>query len=133
MPPRRDALDLVHAAAPPTATADQGPLLHPPPGVPALAPLAEPERFVWDHAVARLSSLELHALDLVRDQLRELGAVSLGQLRRVAGKSRHRTAGPVVGRQRPGIAKGFAFIVLEDGAARGQLVISPDLSSRQRV
>jgi len=131
--PRRDALYLVHAAAPPTATADQDPLFHPPPDVPAFAPLTEPERYVWDHAVARLSSLELHALDLVRDQLRELGAVSLGQLRRVARQSRHRTAGLVVGRQRPGTAKGFAFFVLEDGAARGQLIISPDLWSRQRV
>jgi error-prone DNA polymerase len=39
----------------------------------------------------------------------------------------------VVSRQRPGTAKGFAFFVIEDGATRGQVIISPDLWERHRV
>lgn len=131
--PRRDALYLARAAAAPPAPAGQEALFAPPTDAPAFAPLTDGERYVWDHAVARFSSLELHALDLVRDQLRELGAITLWQLRRAARKSRHRTAGLVVGRQRPGTAKGFAFFVLEDGPTRGQLIISPDLWEQHRV
>ena len=131
--PRRDALYLARAAAAHPAPPGQEGLFEPPADVPAFEALAQGEQYVWDHAVARFSSLELHALDLVRDQLRELGAITLWQLRRAARKSRQRTAGLVVGRQRPGTAKGFAFFVLEDGPTRGQLIISPDLWERHRV
>ena len=131
--PRREALFAVRAIAPIQAAGGQEPLLEAPLDAPSLPTLAVGEQYAWDHAVARLSSLELHALDLVRDQLRELAAITLWQLRRVARKSRHRTAGLVVGRQRPGTAKGFAFFVLEDGPTRGQLIISPDLWQRHRV
>lgn len=131
--PRRDALYLARAATAPPAPPDQEGLFEQPADVPAFEALTQGERYVWDHAAARLSSLELHALDLVRDQLRELGAITLWQLRRAARKSRQRTAGLVVGRQRPGTAKGFAFFVLEDGPTRGQLIISPDLWERHRV
>src|SRR5690606_25843398 len=47
-------------------------------------------------------------------------------------KTRVRTAGLVVGKQRPGTAKGYAFYVLEDGPVRAQLIISPDLRDAER-
>lgn len=131
--PRRDALFAIRSAGRVDAPPDQAPLFEAPLDAPALRPLGEGEQYAWDHAVARFSSLELHALDLVRDQLRELAAITLWQLRREPRKSRHRTAGLVVGRQRPGTAKGFAFFVLEDGPTRGQLIISPDLWNQHRV
>ncbi len=131
--PRREALYLVRSLAPLGTDGAQPPLLEPVPDVPTLDPLTVQQQYVWDHAVARFSSLELHALDLVRDQLQELGAVPLWRLRRVPRKSRHRAAGLVVGRQRPPTAKGFAFFVLEDGPTRGQLIIPPDMWAQHRV
>jgi len=102
------------------------------PDLPDLPPLSTAERFVWDYQTTRFSTLEMHPLDLVRDQLRELHTLPLGQARRLPRKASVRSAGLVVGRQRPGTAKGFAFFVLEDGPDRAQLIIPPDLWDEQR-
>jgi error-prone DNA polymerase len=69
----------------------------------------------------------------VRDQLTELAAITLWQVRTQPRKSRCRTAGLIVSRQRPATAKGFAFFVIEDGATRGQVIISPDLWATHRT
>jgi len=109
------------------------PLFTPPVDTPELPRLTLPERFVWDYQTTRMSTLEVHAVDLVRDQLRELGCVPLLRLRRTPRKTRVLTGGLVVGRQRPGTAKGFAFFVIEDGPVRAQVIISPDLWDEHRV
>ena len=44
-----------------------------------------------------------------------------------------RTAGLVVGRQKPATAKGFAFFVIEDGPVRAQLILNPKLWEENRV
>lgn len=129
--PRREALFRVGALSH-AQVAGQRALFGAVPEVPDLAALSTPERFVWDYQTTRFSTLEMHPLDLVRDQLRELEALPLAQARRLPRKASVRTAGLVVGRQRPGTAKGFAFFVLEDGPDRAQLIISPDLWERQR-
>ncbi|MDA0700682.1 MAG: DNA polymerase III subunit alpha, partial [bacterium] len=130
---RRDAIYRIGSLPPQPGDPRQPVMYDAPADAPAFAPLAIGERYVWDHAVVRFSTLEMHALDLIRDQLRELGAITLWQLRRVGRKTRHRTAGLVVARQRPGTAKGFAFFVLEHGSTRGQLIISPDLWASHRA
>lgn len=130
--PRREALFRLGSLANSQPAGSQG-LLSPVPESPTLAPLTLPERFVWDYQTTRMSTLEVHAIDLVRDQLKELGCLPLLRLRRIPRKSKVRTAGLVVGRQRPGTAKGFAFFVIEDGPVRAQVIISPDLWDRQRV
>ena len=130
--PRRDALYrlgvLSTTAAPGSAT-----LLRDETPTPALAPLDPMTRYGWDHLTARFSSLELHALDFVRGQLRDLGAITLWQARRLPRRSHLRTAGLVVSRQRPPTANGFAFYVIEDGPSRAQVVITPDLWTRYRT
>ncbi|HLU81917.1 MAG TPA: DNA polymerase III subunit alpha, partial [Trueperaceae bacterium] len=103
------------------------------PATPDLPPLTLPDRYVWDYQTTRFSTLEVHAIDLIRDQLRELDCVPLLRLRRTPRKTRVRTAGLVVGRQRPGTAKGFAFFVIEDGPTRAQVIISPTLWDDKRV
>jgi len=103
------------------------------PVTPDLPPLTLPDRYVWDYQTTRFSTLEIHAIDLVRDQLREIDCVPLLRLRRTPRKTRVRTAGLVVGRQRPGTAKGFAFFVIEDGPTRAQVIISPTLWDDNRV
>ncbi len=129
--PRREALfrtgALSHGQAPGQRT-----LFTSVPELPELPPLSTSERMVWDYQTTRFSTLEMHPLDLVRDQLRELCVVPLGQARHLARKAQVRSAGLVVGRQRPGTAKGFAFFVLEDGSDRAQLIIPPDLWEAQR-
>lgn len=130
--PRREALYRVGVLVAAFNSGAQ-PLFVSAPPSPSLPPLTLEERYVWDFETTRFSALELHALDFARDQLRELGCRPLGGLRRAPRKVRVRTAGLVVGKQRPPTAKGFAFFVLEDGPVRAQLIISPDLWEEQRV
>ena len=44
-----------------------------------------------------------------------------------------RTAGCVIARQRPGTAKGFVFLSLEDETGISNAIISPDLLEQNRV
>jgi error-prone DNA polymerase len=129
---RREALYRVGVLAG-SQPAGTTPLFTVPEPTPELAPLTTEEQLVWDMRTSRFSTLELHPLDLARDQLAELGAVSLGETRRRARAQRVRTAGLVVSRQRPPTAKGFAFFVIEDGSTRAQLIISPDLWDAHRA
>jgi error-prone DNA polymerase len=129
---RREALFRIGVLAG-SAPAGTAPLLASPVPTPGLEPLPIEGRLVWDMHTARFSTLELHPIDLVRDQLRELGAMSLHQVARRGRGATVRTAGLVVSRQKPPTAKGFAFYVLEDGPIRAQLIISPDLWTAHRT
>ncbi|HZW98645.1 MAG TPA: DNA polymerase III subunit alpha [Trueperaceae bacterium] len=130
--PRREALYRTGVLANSSEPGSR-PLFSVPVETPDLPRMTLPERFVWDYQTTRMSTLEVHAVDLVRDQLREIGCVPLLRLRRTPRKTQVLTAGLVVGRQRPGTAKGFAFFVIEDGPVRAQVIISPDLWDEQRV
>ena len=44
-----------------------------------------------------------------------------------------RTAGCVIARQRPGTAKGFIFISMEDETGIANLIVTPDLYERERL
>jgi len=46
---------------------------------------------------------------------------------------RVRTAGCVIARQRPGTAKGFVFLSLEDETGISNAIITPDLLDRNRI
>lgn len=131
---RRDALFRVGALAN-THVSGGFELFTAAPATPPLAPLGVEGQFTWDHESMSFSPLEIHALDFMRSQLRELGCVPLAGLRRRPHRTTVRTAGLVVSRQKPPTAKGFAFYVLEDGPVRAQLIIPPDLwdSNRELV
>jgi error-prone DNA polymerase len=43
-----------------------------------------------------------------------------------------RVAGAVITRQRPGTAKGFVFLTLEDETGIANIIVRPDLFSEQR-
>jgi len=53
------------------------------------------------------------------------------------GRARHeswvKTAGVVIVRQRPGTAKGFVFITLEDETGIANLIVTPDLFQKHRL
>ena len=44
-----------------------------------------------------------------------------------------RTAGCVIARQRPGTAKGFIFISMEDETGIANVIVTPDLYERERL
>src|SRR5690625_6896021 len=66
---------------------------------------------------------KLHPLDHLRSQLRELGAGPLSLVR----TGRTRTAGLVVGVQKPPTAGGVAYIMQEDGERLAQLIVRSEL------
>jgi error-prone DNA polymerase len=129
---RREALYTVRAAAQ-RGVQPSPPLFEPTIDAPEFTPLETSERYILDHTTLRLSPLDLHALDLIRHQLREIDAITLWQVRQRKPPFRVRTAGLVVSRQRPPTAGGFAFFVLEDGPNRAQLIISPKLWEAHRT
>ena len=44
-----------------------------------------------------------------------------------------RTAGYVIARQRPGTAKGFIFLSMEDETGIANVIVTPDLYERERL
>jgi error-prone DNA polymerase len=72
---------------------------------------------------------------LVRHIRRRLDAFSVAtteKLRTLPDGARVRAAGAVIVRQRPGTAKGFVFLTLEDETGMPQAIVRPDLFREQR-
>ncbi len=119
---RRQALFEAYALFPGNQVS-QPPLFEPAADRPVLQPLAREESLSWDIELTGMSGSRLHPLDYLRSQLRELGATPLSLVR--SGKVR--TAGLVVGVQKPPTAGGVAFVMLEDGEQLAQLIVRPEL------
>ena len=66
-----------------------------------------------------------HPVALERDRLRKLGVRDAGELPKLPGGSRVRAGGLCIVRQRPGTAKGFVFLSLEDETGIANIVIDP--------
>jgi len=98
--------------------------------VAGLQPMTDWDRMAVDYAVLGLSPGH-HPLAFLRPQLHE-GAVSSRMLGSLADGTPVEVAGLVVCRQRPGTAKGFVFLVLEDEFGLVNVVVKPDLYERQR-
>src|SRR5438309_184490 len=73
-----------------------------------------------------------HPVALERHRLRELGVKTAAQLRRLRNGQRVRAGGLCIVRQRPGTAKGFVFLSLEDETGISNLVIDPPTFERNR-
>jgi len=73
-----------------------------------------------------------HLLQHYRTSLIADGIVSANELRHLPNGKRVATAGAVVVRQRPGTAKGFVFLTLEDETGMSQAIVSPTLFREQR-
>jgi error-prone DNA polymerase len=127
---RRDALWQVERAA-----RFAGPLLD---GIPEsdttspLAPMTPEERFVADFHGTGLT-VGPHPMAYRRADLRRAHVLSAKELTQVPNGSYVRTAGCVIARQRPGTAKGFVFLSLEDETGIGNAIISPDLLEQDRI
>jgi len=70
---------------------------------------------------------------LRRAELAARGVMTAAALAGLADGPRVRVAGSVIVRQRPGTAKGFVFLSLEDETGIANIIVRPALFARQRL
>jgi error-prone DNA polymerase len=80
------------------------------------------EHVVHDYASTALS-LKAHPVSFVREQLRQLHAISTAELASAKEGTLVKVAGLILVRQRPGTAKGVCFVTLEDETGVANLVL----------
>ncbi len=127
---RRDALWQVERAV-----RGSGPLLEqqPEPDSPSpLQPMNHEERLVADFHGTGLT-VGPHPMAYRRDWLNAMGIRRASELRDIPNGKRLRIGGCVITRQRPGTAKGFVFLSLEDETGVANAIITPDLFHQNRL
>jgi error-prone DNA polymerase len=97
-----------------------------------LAPMDVDERLHADYAGMGLT-IGPHPMSLHRGTLALRGVLRAIDLPQARDGRRVRVAGMVITRQRPGTAKGFVFLTLEDETGISNVIIRPDLFDRQRT
>jgi error-prone DNA polymerase len=97
-----------------------------------LRPMDAEESLHADYAGMGLT-LGPHPMALRRDQLTRLGVLPASELPNRRGGHRVRVAGMVITRQRPGTAKGFVFLTLEDETGVSNIIVRPDLYDREKT
>lgn len=90
------------------------------------------ERLVADYAGTGLT-VDKHPMHYRRPELRRSNILSAEELRTRRDGEYVRVAGCVIARQRPGTAKGFIFISMEDETGIANVIVTPDLYDRDRV
>jgi error-prone DNA polymerase len=90
------------------------------------------ERLAADFAGTGLT-IGPHPMTYHRSVLHQEGFLSAKELSASENHSVVRIAGCVIARQRPGTAKGFVFLSLEDETGIANVIITPDLFERERV
>jgi error-prone DNA polymerase len=96
-----------------------------------LAAMDPDERLQADYAGMGLT-IGPHPMALHRNTLALRGVLRAADLPQARNGRRVRVAGMVITRQRPGTAKGFVFLTLEDETGISNVIIRPDLFDRQR-
>src|SRR5579871_4186003 len=127
---RRDALWQVEAAVRPA-----GPLLeqHSAPDERSpLAAMTHEERLVADFHGTGLT-VGPHPMAYRRAWLSAMGIRRASELRHLPSGRRLRIGGCVITRQRPGTAKGFVFLSLEDETGVANAIVAPDLFHQNRL
>jgi len=131
---RRDALWQVEEAGRPV-----GPLLRGAEKTPVeyaeqipLQAMTTDERLAADYAGTGLTTGP-HPMAYHRSALRSEGIVAAGELTGYSGSPFVCIAGCVIARQRPGTAKGFVFLSLEDETGIANVILTPDIFERDRM
>ena len=94
--------------------------------------MTEAERLVADYAGTGLT-VGRHPMALRRDELAMRGVLRACDLHTTRQGRRVRVGGMVITRQRPGTAKGFVFLTLEDETGISNIIVRPDLFDRDRM
>ena len=90
------------------------------------------ERLVADYAGTGLT-VGKHPMHYRREELRRSNILSAKDLRHRRDGEYVRVAGCIIARQRPGTAKGFIFISMEDETGICNVIVTPDLYDRDRM
>jgi error-prone DNA polymerase len=90
------------------------------------------ERLVSDYAGTGLT-VDKHPMFYRRPELRREGICSADELRHCKDGDFVRAAGCVIARQRPGTAKGFIFISMEDETGIANVIVTPNLYDQDRL
>jgi error-prone DNA polymerase len=127
---RRDALWSASAAA-----NRFGPLLEnvaEPDHASPLKKMTDEERLVADFRGTGLTTGP-HPMSYHRARMNKMGVRRAIELANLTSGRRVRVAGGVIARQRPGTAKGFVFLSLEDETGVANAIINPDLFQKNRL
>ena len=92
----------------------------------------EQERLSADYAGTGLT-IGPHPMALRRHEMALRGVLRASDLPQARDGRRVRVAGMVITRQRPGTAKGFVFLTLEDETGISNIIVRPDLFDRERM
>jgi error-prone DNA polymerase len=112
-----------------------GPLLDAIPEQMEFSPLqqmTDEERLVADFHGSGMSTGP-HPMTYCRDALSKLQVKRACDLSRLPDGQYTRVAGCVIARQRPGTAKGFVFLSLEDETGISNVIVNPDLYEKYRM
>jgi error-prone DNA polymerase len=127
---RRDALWQVQRAV-----RYPGPLLEGVAEADGTSPLPQmdaEERLVADFRGTGLT-VGPHPMAYRRQQMDELRVLRASDLPKLPHGRRVRVAGCIIARQRPGTARGFVFLSLEDETGVANAIITPDLFEKNRI
>ena len=97
-----------------------------------LPPMTSEERVAADYAGTHLT-IGPHPMAMRRSELAMRGVLRAVDLPHARNGRRIRVAGSVITRQRPGTAKGFVFLTLEDETGIANIIVRPDLFDRNRL
>ena len=95
-----------------------------------LLPMSMPERVKADYTAMNLTTGP-HPMKLLREPLPDIWRAR--DLRSARSGETVQIAGNVICRQRPGTAKGFVFISLEDETGVSNAIVTPDLFEQMRL
>lgn len=97
-----------------------------------LRKMTDEERLASDYAGTGLTTGP-HPMAYHRAELRREGIVTARDLEHHVNHQRVSIAGCVIARQRPGTAKGFVFLSLEDETGIANVIILPDIFEANRI
>ena len=97
-----------------------------------LSAMTDHQRTYSDFSNSGLS-IGKHPMAHFREQMRSLGAMAAASIKEQRDGMILRAAGCVITRQRPGTAKGFVFLSLEDETGVVNVIVRPDIFDRYRA
>jgi error-prone DNA polymerase len=97
-----------------------------------LLPMTAEERLVADFHGTGMT-VGPHPMAYRRAEMKKLGIRAAVELAAIPDGTRIRVAGAVIARQRPGTAKGFVFLSLEDETGIANVIIMPRLFEREHT
>jgi error-prone DNA polymerase len=97
-----------------------------------LAPMTPGQRTCADFSNSGLT-IGRHPMSFHRSRMRQMGVLDSTTAKLQKDGTVMKVAGCVITRQRPGTAKGFVFLSLEDEAGIINIIVRPDLFDRRRA